>query len=405
MSISPSRLTVAFYGYSFSNDFVLLYPVYALLFTDTGLSVAQVSSLFVIWSVTGIVLEVPSGALADAVSRRLLLIIAPLLSGAGYALWVLAPSYWAFALGFVLWGAAGSLQSGAQEALVYEALEHRQATDAYARLIGRAKALGVAAVMLATAAAAPVFAWGGYPAVAAASVVACVVAALAAAALPEHRPTGASDDFYPGYLATLRDGVSHSWRTPAVRAAVLLVPAVGAVYGSLEEYTPLLARGTGVADSTVPLLVLLVEAGVAIGGLFAGVAARIPVRRFAVVLALAAIAMAVGAYGRAAPGIVLVAAAFGVFQLATVLADVRLQRAITGNHRATVTSVASFGTDLATVAVFGLYAAGSAYASHGTVFAWFALPYLVVAVIWAASHNGRPPSPDATPTSLSEVRL
>src|SRR6266540_3008542 len=173
----------------------------------------------------------------------------------------------------------------------------------------------------------------------------------------------------------------------------------------MEEYTPLLARGTGVADSTVPLLVLLVEAGVAIGGLFAGVAARIPVRRFAVVLALAAIAMAVGAYGRAAPGIVLVAAAFGVFQLATVLADVRLQRAITGNHRATVTSVASFGTDLATVAVFGLYAAGSAYASHGTVFAWFALPYLVVAVIWAARHNGRPPSPDATPTSLSEVRL
>src|SRR5919198_2407543 len=163
MSISPSRLTVAFYAYSFSNDFVLLYPVYALLFTDTGLSVAQVSSLFVIWSVTGIVLEVPSGALADAVSRRLLLIAAPLLTATGYALWVLAPSYWAFAAGFVLWGVAGSLQSGAQEALVYEGLEHRHATDSYARLIGRAKALGVAAGMLAPPAPGPGFAWGGYP--------------------------------------------------------------------------------------------------------------------------------------------------------------------------------------------------------------------------------------------------
>jgi hypothetical protein len=160
-----------------------------------------------------------------------------------------------------------------------------------------------------------------------------------------------------------------------------------------------------VADSTVPLLVLLVEAGIAVGGLFAGVAARIPVRRFAVVLALAAVAMAVGAYGRAAAGIVLVAAAFGVFQLATVLADVRLQRTISGNHRATITSVASFGTDLVTIAVYGLYATASGYASHGTVFAWFALPYLVIAVIWVGSHNGRAASPDARPTSLSEVRL
>ncbi len=101
------RLTTTLYGYSFLEEFVLLYPVYALLFSDAGLSVWQISSLFALWSVTAVVLEVPSGAWADAVSRRLLLVVGPLLTGAGFALWVLVPSYAAFAAGFVLWGPAG----------------------------------------------------------------------------------------------------------------------------------------------------------------------------------------------------------------------------------------------------------------------------------------------------------
>ena len=101
------RLSTTLYCYLFLSDLVLLYPVYVLLFGDTGLTVGQISGLFVLWSVTAIVLEVPSGAWADTVSRRLLLCLAPLLTGACFALWVLAPSWWAFALGFVLWGAAG----------------------------------------------------------------------------------------------------------------------------------------------------------------------------------------------------------------------------------------------------------------------------------------------------------
>ncbi|GGQ85467.1 hypothetical protein Saso_12410 [Streptomyces asoensis] len=128
---------------------MLLYPVYALLFADSGLSVGQISSLFVLWSLTGVLLEVPSGAWADAVSRRLLLWVGPLLGAAGFALWVLFPSYGAFAAGFVLWGARGALGSGALEALVYEELDRAGAADRYALIMGRAHALGQVAVTIA----------------------------------------------------------------------------------------------------------------------------------------------------------------------------------------------------------------------------------------------------------------
>jgi MFS family permease len=412
MIISPSRaarartptpvrrLSATLYVYSFLDEFRLIYPVYALLFAGTGLSTAEISSLFVIWSVTGLLLEVPSGALADAVSRRLLLAVGPLLAGAGFALWVLAPSYWAFAVGFVLWGVQGALQSGALEALVYEELDHLDAADRYARVMGRARAAGLVAVMLAIAAAGPVFGAGNYLAVGAASVVGCLLTGLAGLAFPEHRsrhraddgsparpggtdPTGPGDDdggdAALGYLTTLRAGLAEVRRDRSVRAALLLVPAVTAIWGALDEYVPLLAGATGVPERVVPLLVLVVWAGVTVGGLLAGLGRRMTTPALGVLLALAALALAIGAVGHRPAGLLLVAAAFCVFQVASIVVDARLQHRITGPSRATVTSLAGLGTELGTIAVYGSYGAASTVAGHGTIFALLAVPYLVIA--------------------------
>ncbi|MEU8615053.1 MFS transporter, partial [Actinoplanes sp. NPDC048791] len=152
------RLAATLYAYAFLADLVLLYPVYALLFSDTGLSVWQISSLFVIWSAGSTLLEVPSGAWADAVSRRLLLCLAPLAGAAAFALWVLVPSYPAFAVGFLLWGAGGALASGSLEALVYSELARLGAAHRYARTMGRARTAETVGVLVATVLAGPVLA-------------------------------------------------------------------------------------------------------------------------------------------------------------------------------------------------------------------------------------------------------
>ncbi|MFC9286130.1 MFS transporter [Streptomyces sp. NPDC057052] len=377
------RLTTTLYGYAFLDEFVLLYPVYALLFADTGLSVGQMSSLFVLWSATGVLLEVPSGAWADAVSRRLLLWLGPLLGAAGFALWVLFPSYWAFAAGFVLWGARGALGSGALEALVYEELERLGAADRYARLMGRAHAAGQAAAMTAMALAGPVFAGYGYPAVGAASVLACLLCAATATRFPEHRAPAPADGDDEGWAATLRAGLAEARRDRSVRGALLLVPAVAAVWGALDEYTPLLARDTGAPDASIPTLLMMIWAGVTAGSLLAGPAGRLGRRGFAALLAAAALALAVGAGAGTPAGLALVALAFGGFQLATVLADARLQRRIEGTGRATLTSVAGLGTELTTIAVYVTYAPLASATAHGTAFALLAAPCLVTALLVA----------------------
>ncbi|MDQ3676690.1 MAG: MFS transporter [Actinomycetota bacterium] len=386
---------------------MLLYPVYALLFAQAGLSTAQISSLLAIWSVTSFILEIPSGVWADATSRRLLLVAGPLLQAAGYALWIIAPSYPAFAVGFALWGVAGALQSGALEALVYEELDRVGAAARYPHVIGRATAIGTVAATLAIGLAAPVFAAGGYTAVGVASVLACLAGAAIAATFPEHRAAVVSDGVsgLRAYAAVLKAGVAEVRSGPALRGALALVPAVTAIWGALDEYLPLLATDTGVADETVPLLFLLVYIGVAAGGLLGGPASRLSRRALAGLLAAAATGLALGALSGLPAGFVGIAAAFCAFQALQVVVDTRLQDAIRGPARSTVTSLAGLATELLVLAVFAGYGAGSALAGDATLFACFAGVYVVIAAAMLRAEPSRRSRRRTRPLGRSHRRV
>uniref|UniRef100_UPI003556E982 MFS transporter n=1 Tax=Streptomonospora nanhaiensis TaxID=1323731 RepID=UPI003556E982 len=405
------------YAYAFLDDFVPLYPVYALLFADTGLSTAQIAGLFALWSATGIVLEVPSGVLADMVSRRRMLTVAPLLTGAGFALWILAPGYPAFALGFVLWGVGGALHSGTLQALVYTELTRVDPSRAgaapppgapagasgdapaepsewvsttYARLIGRSRAASAVAILLATALAAPVTALGGYAAAGALSVLAAAACALVGRTFPEHdRPAGSGAGRGSGVRAVLAEvrraagaargvlveGLGEVGRSAALRRALLLLSVLLAAL-SLDEFVPLLVRGTGVPTDLVPLYLLPFTAASVAGGWLAGRGGRWTVP----VLAATAACQIAGALSGHPAGLLLVAAAFGAAEWAVASAESRLQDGIGDRARATVTSLSGFGGETATVGVFAAYGLGSVWLGAGPLFALAALPYLAVAL-------------------------
>jgi hypothetical protein len=285
----------------------------------------------------------------------------------------------------VLWGVQGALLSGALEALVYEELDRLGAVARYPQVIGRASAAGTVASAVAIGLAAPVFAGGGYGAVGAASVVACLASAVVAATFPEHRPVrdphGGSG--LRAYAAIIRAGVAELRSSPPLRGALVLVPAVTAIWGALDEYTPLLAIDTGVSPGTVPLLILLVYVGVGAGGLLAARAGRLSRGAVAGLLAVAATALAAGALSGVPAGFVLIAVAFCLFQTLQVVADVRLQDAMDGAARSTVTSIAGLLTELLVLAVLAAYAAGSVVAANAALFGAFAGVYLIIAaVLW-----------------------
>jgi MFS family permease len=381
---------------------VLLYPVYAVLFAETGLSAAHISSLFAIWSVTGFVIEVPSGVWADVFSRRKLLTVAPVLTGAGFALWTFFPSYLSFAAGFVLWGAGSAMQSGTQQALVYEELKRVGAAGAYARLTGRAEAASTAGHLIATALTGLALAIGGYQAVGVASVAATLLAAAVGWTLPETRPprgradrtddtddtddTGRSDragrrdptaGARQGHTEVLRGGLAEVRRSRSIRRVLVLVSVLTGVT-AVDEFVPLLVRSTHVGPTALTLLVGLVTVGFAVGGLCAGRGTRL----LAPALVIAAGCLAAGALSGRPAGIVLVAAAFAIFQWASVAADARLQDQISDDARATVTSLAGLGTETVGIAIFAAYAAGSFWLGPAPLFALVAVPYVVIALLF-----------------------
>lgn len=240
-------------------DTIPIYSLYALLFLDTGLSDAQISSLFIVWSMASVVAEVPSGALADRFSRRSLLVTAGLLQAAAYTAWTAAPGYAAFAVGFVLWGLGSACSSGALEALLYDSLASLGAEEHYARLRGRVGAAGLLAQIPAAIAATFLFSVGGYAAVGWASVACCLAGAALAARLHEARREedrpARSEDGGPSYLVVLRSGLAEAVKNPLVRTALIAVALLGGLDG-LDEYFPLLAESGGVRPTLVPITVL-----------------------------------------------------------------------------------------------------------------------------------------------------
>ncbi|MFM8717255.1 MAG: MFS transporter, partial [Spartobacteria bacterium] len=102
------------------------YPVLGVLFLDLGLSLEQYATLNVIWAVTILLLEIPSGALADAIGRRWMVILAGALMVGEMAVFAFAPAgAWLFpllVLNRILSGAAEACASGADEALAYDSL-------------------------------------------------------------------------------------------------------------------------------------------------------------------------------------------------------------------------------------------------------------------------------------------
>ncbi len=362
---------------------MLLYPVYALLFADAGLSTAQISTLFVLWSVVSFTFEIPSGAWADTWSRRRLYALGAFLTALGYAIWVLWPAYPGFAVGFVLWGLGGSLGSGTLEALVYDELAASGAADQYARVIGRGGTIGILAMLAATVLASPVYAWGGYRLVGAGSVAVVAAGGWVALGFAETPRQEESDEYggVRGYLDTLRSGLNDVRHSRTVAWAVVIAALVPG-FTALDEYLPLLARDAGASTVLVPLLFALPSLTMAVGSALAGRWAGVRRGRLSAAFAVGAVLLAVGALSGRIAGMVPIAVTFGVLQFAIVISETRLQDAITSGSRATVLSVAGFAAEVSAVLIYLLLTADE---SVRVLVALCAIPLLATA--WAISRR------------------
>ena len=139
-SVSNVRLFIAF-RVLFNARFY--YPIFSILFLDFGLTLSQFAILNAVWAATIVLCEVPSGALADTIGRRNLLVFAGLLMVIEIALWAFVPRsnltllFWVFVLNRILSGMAEAAASGADEALAYDSLKREGDINDWGRVLER----------------------------------------------------------------------------------------------------------------------------------------------------------------------------------------------------------------------------------------------------------------------------
>lgn len=119
----------------------LYYPVLAILFLDFGLTPEQYALLNAIWAAAIVLLEVPSGALADIFGRTTLLRFASVCMVVEMALLAFLPAgqpglaFALLALNRILSGAAEAAASGADEALAFDSLKEAGIDNGWPRVL------------------------------------------------------------------------------------------------------------------------------------------------------------------------------------------------------------------------------------------------------------------------------
>jgi len=119
------------------------YPVLGVLFIDLGLSLAEYAILNAIWAAAIILLEIPSGALADAIGRKTMVVLAACLMVLEMGLLIIAPIgggavlFWILVFNRLVGGAAEASASGADEALAYDSLEEGDRDEAWRKVLAR----------------------------------------------------------------------------------------------------------------------------------------------------------------------------------------------------------------------------------------------------------------------------
>lgn len=117
------------------------YPVFTIMFLDFGLTLEDFAILNAIWAAAIVLLEVPSGALADVVGRRNLLVAAGALMIVEISLLCFVPLgnhtvlFAVFAVNRILSGAAEAAASGADEAIAFDSLKRSGNSGDWGRVL------------------------------------------------------------------------------------------------------------------------------------------------------------------------------------------------------------------------------------------------------------------------------
>ncbi len=116
--------------------FNLVMPVVVLFYQSNGMGMQEIFWLKSIYSVGIVMMEIPSGYLADVWGRKKSLLTGAVLGTVGFGLYSISHGFWAFALAELVLGIGYSFVSGSDSAMLYDSLKEAQQEKKYIKQEG-----------------------------------------------------------------------------------------------------------------------------------------------------------------------------------------------------------------------------------------------------------------------------
>lgn len=109
---------------SFITNLNMQSSVWVLYLAYCGLNLAEIGIVEGIYHATGIIFEIPSGAVADLLGRKKSMVLGRLCIAVSCVVMLFSNSFWHFALGFAIQALGNNFNSGSEEALIYDSMKY-----------------------------------------------------------------------------------------------------------------------------------------------------------------------------------------------------------------------------------------------------------------------------------------
>lgn len=124
------------------RSFMLVTPFIVLFFQENGLSMLEVLILQSIFSVTIVLLEIPTGYFADVLGRKNSIVIGSVFAFIGFLVYSFSYGFEGFLIAELALGVSTSFISGADSALIYDSLVELGKQENYKKFEGRYNSAG-----------------------------------------------------------------------------------------------------------------------------------------------------------------------------------------------------------------------------------------------------------------------
>lgn len=375
-----------FLAFKFFDDLIFIYPLYALMFKDNGLSIFDISLLFTLWSLTTFLMEIPSGILSDKFSRKSLIISGQLLRVIGYSLWIIFPNFYGFLAGVILWGIKSSFTNSSVSAFVYDIMKKNNSQNNYVSFNGKLKSVSLFAVVLSSLIADYIIPFG-YSLVLILSIVNLFLSLLFIYNIKEEKVLSL-EKVSNNYIEPLKQGFKIIMNNNYLLRVILFSSTILATTITLDEFFPIFANTLGIEKNSLGLFIAFITSFQALASFIANNFKSYSDITYNFLYIIGGLLLIlVGLIFNVLPlSMIMLLTFLFLFSVLDVVFEGKLHNQISSDIRATVLSVKNFISEIMVMASFMLYGL-SGNLSFGITFIGLGLFIVLTGSIFLLTHN------------------